>query len=212
MRVVPVDKFVKYITPMAEGCPEFVARREVIATVADLCRATGCITAETSFTTIPGIAEYDIPMAEGLHVEMVRHAYCDHMEMRSVRLDELTTAVRRTDWFNQGGAPRFYTFKRTDWIRLMPRPDGEHLIHLDVIVAVDRETKVVPEQFFTEWLDAVVAGALNRIFRIAGQVYSNQQLAERQLLLYQQGVADIHADAVRDFTRTTGRVKFNRIV
>lgn len=57
-----------------------------------------------------------------------------------------------------------------------------------------------------------MAGALNRIFRIAGQVYSNQQLAERQLLLYQQGVADIHADAVRDFTRTTGRVKFNRIV
>ena len=212
MRVVPVDRFVKYITPQAENCPDFVVRREVIATIADMCRETGVITAETCFTAKAEFMEHLIPMEEGLSVELVRHAYCDGTEMQSARLDELSTAMRGTDWFEKCGQPLYYTFKRKNLMRLIPRPAEDAFVRCDVIVTVDRDTKQVPEQFFEDYLDTVVAGALSRIFRIAGQPYSNQQLAERNLLAYQQGLVSIKAEAMRDFTRAAGRVKFNRIV
>ena len=212
MRVVPVDRFVKYITPQAENCPEFVVRREVIATIADMCRETGCITAETCFTAKPDFMEHLIPMADGLNVELVRHAYCDGHELMSARLDELATAMRGTDWFEKGGAPLYYTFKRKNLLRLIPRPAEDAFVRCDVLVSIDRDAKQVPEQFFEDYLDTVVAGALSRIFRIAGQTYSNMQLAERNLMAYQQGLVAIKSEAMRDFTRAAGKVKFNRIV
>ena len=212
MRVVPVDDFVKYVTPQAENCPDFVVRREVISTVAEICRETGCITAESCFATTPGMAEYDIPLADGLHVEMVRQAYCDGLRLQSVRLDELSAAMRGTDWFEKAGKPLYYTFKRLDYIRLIPRPEAEAFVRLDVLVTVGRDTKQIPAQFFEDYLDTVVAGALSRIFRIAGQTYTNYQLADRNLAIYEQGLVGIKADAQRDFTRSPGRVKINRIV
>lgn len=212
MRTTPVNDFIKYVVPQADGCPDFVARREIVATIADICRETGCVTAETNLITRAGVAEYDIPIDEGLQVEYVRNAFCDGMELRPVRLDELTRDMVGTDWFNKTGTPLYYTFKRKNQIRFIPRPEAALFVRLDVVVTVDRETRQVPEQFFTDWLDTVVAGALSRIFRIAGQLYSNTQLAERNLVLYQQGLCAIRGEAVRDFTRTTGRVKFNRIV
>ncbi len=212
MRVVPVDRFVKYISPQAENCPDFVVRREVIATIIDICRETGCITAETCFTAKAEFSEHYIPMAEGLNVEMVLHAYCDGRELTSARLDELSTAMRGTDWFEKGGHPLYYSFKRKNLLRLVPRPAEDAFVRCDVLVSIDRDAKQVPEQFFEDYLDTVVAGALSRIFRIAGQTYSNMQLAERNLLAYQQGLVGIKSEAMRDFTRAAGKVKFNRIV
>ena len=212
MRVVPVDKFVKYITPQAENCPDFVVRREVIATIADMCRETGCVTAETCFTARAEHMEHLIPMADGLSVEMVRHAYCDGYEIQSARIDELSSAMRGTDWFEKGGRSLYYTFKRKNLMRLIPRPAEDVFVRCDVVVTVDRETKQVPEVFFEDYLDTVVAGALSRIFRIAGQTYSNVQLADRNLLAYQSGLTGIRGEALRDFTRASGRVRFNRIV
>lgn len=212
MRVVPIDEFVKYITPMAENCPALVARREVLSTVADICRATGCVTAETLFITHPHVAEYRIPVQEGLSVELVRSAYCDGHKLNDMRIDEMERRLNGNDWWGISGRPMCFTFRRPNDIRLIPFPEAEHAIRLDVVVSVEREAKQVPEQFFTDYLDTVVAGALSRIFRIAGQTYSNVQLAERNLLAYQQGLNDIHADAVRDFTRVTGRVQYNRIM
>ena len=94
----------------------------------------------------------------------------------------------------------------------MPAPVDERYVRVMVTASVDRDTQQIPEQFLSDYLDTVVCGALSRIFRIAGQTYTNVRMADEYEIKYNAGLAEIRQDVARDFTRATGRVFYNRIV
>lgn len=212
MRTVDINRFSPFITPQAENCPLVVVRQAVAATVSDICQKTGCLTTETCFKTQPGHATYELLFSPGIRAETVRHVYCDGVAVGAVRLDELARRCGRGDWRLTTGDPQYYTFTRPGELTLVPAPVDERMVRVLVTASVDRDTQQIPEQFLSDYLDTVVYGALGRIFRIAGQTYTNVRMADEYEFKYNAGLAEIRQDVARDFTRQTGRVFYNRIV
>ena len=212
MKTVEINRFSPYIAPLAENCPDFVMRQAVAATVADICQKTGCFTTETCFLTQEDTATYELQFAEGIHAEIVRFVFCDGVQLIDTRLDELSMRSARFDWREAKGDPKYYTFSKPGELTLVPIPKPNLRVRVVVTASVDRDTQQIPEQFLKDYLDTVVCGALSRIFRIAGQTYTNIRLADEFEFKYNTGLADIRLDVSRDFTRLSGRVNYNRIV
>lgn len=212
MKTVEINRFSPYIAPLAENCPDFVMRQAVAATVADICHKTGCLTTETCFLTTGDTATYELRFAEGIHAELVRFVFCEGVQLVDIRLDEIASRSARFDWREATGDPKYYTFNKPGELTLIPIPKPDQRVRVVVTASVDRDTQQIPEQFLKDYLDTVVNGALSRIFRIAGQTYTNIRLADEFEFKYNAGLADIRLDVSRDFTRLSGRVNYNRIV
>lgn len=212
MRTVKIEEFFRHIAPQAENCPDFVMRTEVGNTINDICHETHCLTYRSFFWTQPGRQEYVVPMPEGLDILQIRHMYCNGHRVMPARMDEVAKGARGLDWELFRGHPRFYTRQNEDEIVLIPVPHRPEIIRVEVVASVRRENGIVPAVFYNEYLDAVVYGALSRIFRIAGQTYTNIRQADEYDMRYHGKLHDIKIDTTRDFTRTTGTVGYNRIV
>lgn len=212
MRTVNVQEFSPYIVPQAEGCPDFVMRQAVAATVSDICKRTGCLTTALDFKAKAGEGAYELRLAEGLLCEVVRAVYVDGCAVNAVTNDMLARMAHGFDVMKAVGYPRFYTFVKPDRLTLVPAPSVDKPVRVIATCSVKRDTQFVPEVFFTDYLDAVIYGSLNRIFRYAGQTYTNIRLADEYELKFNAEIAEIRIDVARDFTRTTGRVFFNRII
>lgn len=211
MKTVPINDFSPLIAPQAENCPDFVVRSAVSATVAEICRETGCLTAETSFMTEPGKDTYELRLGYGLRPELVRFVSCEGMRIRPSTLDSLYHDGAYLG--NAGkGIPSKYAFQRPDVLKLVPAPSKEALVSVVLTASIERNTDKIPEQFFNEYADVVVNGALARIYRIAGQTYTNVRLADEREFKYRLALNSIRIETSRDFTRTNGRVFFNRII
>ena len=211
MRTVPVKLFVPYIKPLAEKCPDYIIESEVARTVGDICRKTGCLTTTAEVKTQAGRCEYMLNSPEGLEVDMVRHCYVDGMEIPAQTFDNGSQAYGG-DWRNTSGKPLCYTFRHRNHLTLIPVPDREYSVRADVTSFIAPDSELIPDMFLTAYLDTVVNGALARIHQLAGQTFASAELAVLYEQRYAVGLNQIKIDATRDFTRTSGRVHFNRII
>lgn len=211
MRTVPVEKFFPLISPVAEGCPEFVMKRTIVDTVNDICRRTGCVVSQSAFRTEKGRSSYGFNLPMGLKAESVRRLYCGGSKVRLANADELDRMFP-DDYSRYEGVPKFFFFRKPYAVSLVPTPDAEYDCRMDITVSVDAGTANVPEIFFTEYSDAVVYGVLSRVFAHAGQTYSNAAMATQYRALYSKQITFIKSDAAAGFQRTSGTVVFNRIV
>lgn len=212
MKTVPVDQFLPRISPLVADCPPFSVRRAVSDTVVQICKEALCLTTEVFLKTKEDEDTYDVPMPEGLDAEIVRHAFCDGWEMKAVTIDELVRHYSPIDQSSLRGMPMFYCFQKRNRIRVSPAPEKEYGIKLVVTASTRRDAKDVPDIFFHDYVDVVVDGALARIYKTAGQAYSNFQLAAEYEARYEKGLLQVKEDSVRDYSRTTGRVVPNRWV
>ncbi len=211
MKVIPVKEFVRHISPLLEKCPSFVIEQEVIKTVAAACRDSGCLTTTTEFTTKAGREDYELRLPEGLELERVRFAYCDGFQMAPVTYNTVTGRAL-VDWRETNGMPRFYSFRQHDEFCLLPKPDKEYTIRVDLIATVKASSQVVPEFFYESYMDLVTYGVLARAHQIVGQPFSNKELAVAYEAKYLVELARLKGESFRDFTRSAGRLRYNRIL
>ncbi len=211
MRVVPVKVFCRHISPLLEKCPDFVIEQEVVKVVASACRDTGCLTTTSEFKTTAGKEDYEIPLPDGLDVEKVRFCYCDGLQLRPVTYNTVT-GRSFADWREFTGAPQYYSFRQHGEFCLLPKPDKEYTIRVDLTATLKPRADVVPEFFYDSYLDLVTYGVLARAHRIFGQPFSNIELATAYETKYNMEISRLKGDAFSDFTRTTGRLRFNRIL
>lgn len=212
MNTVPVQDFVPRIAPLIDGCPDFSIRRAVSDTVLELCRDALNLTTATCFATTRGKQAYRVPMPDGLTVEMVKHCYVFGRQLRPVTVDEINHKIAPMDPSESSGVPLYYSFAKPGVMTLWPVPDGKYLVKCAVAVGIERDGENIPELFFQDYLDAVVYGALARLYKTAGQGYSNFRLAAEYDVLFKQAAQGLYEDSVRDYSRTAGRVLFNRWV
>ena len=210
MRTVPVKTFAPRIKPLVSDCPDFAIRRAVVDTVIQMCKETAPLTTEVFFKTIAGEPVYSIPMPDGLDAELVRYAYCEGWDMRPMTLDQLSRYYYPIDYRDQRGQPQFYVFQKRNLLTLSPTPEKTYHIKLVVSVTLARDAENIPNIFFDDYVDTVVDGALSRIYKQAGQSWSNFQLAAEYERRFIEGLAQVREDTARDYTRTLGHVVYNR--
>ena len=210
MNTVNVEQFFSQVAPYCDGAPKFSIERAVSDTVIAMCQETQCVVTELCFDTKPGESTYNLSVGDGLDVEMVRAAYCDSYRMEPRTLDDLAQLCSPLDWRDSEGMPIYYTFQKRNRIILAPVPKEERRIRVIAAVTIERGGRNIPEIFYTDYLDTVVDGALSRLYRTAGQGYSNFRLGAEYEARYQAGLQSIRVDSYRNFTRTSGRVAYNR--
>lgn len=211
MKVVPVKAFVPHIAPLLDKCPDFVIQQEVVKTIASACRDSGCLTTTVEFKTRKGQAGYELRMPEGLDAEIVRYCYCDQWQLEPVTYNMVTGRLP-FDWRNSEATPKYYTFRQHGELTLLPTPDNEYPMRVDVTASIVGSTAVVPEFFLSSYLDLVTYGVLARAHRIAGQPFSNLELATMYDGEYARELSILKSESFRDFTRTAGRLRYNRIL
>ena len=212
MNTTPIEDFIPYIAPQAQDCPDFVIRQTLVSTVVDMCQRTGCLRTETVVPVKKDEKEIEIRLAYQLKPEVIRHVFMNGSELTDIRRDELSHYYAHTDWADYVGEPRFYTFEKPGILQLFPTPSKDCELRLELSASVGRSAAQIPEVFFEDYLDTVVVGTLSRIFRIAGQGYTNIRLADEYELKYSAGCAEIRREVSRGFTKRTGHVFYNRII
>lgn len=213
MNTVAIDEFAKKIAPMAETCPNFVVRNAVVDTIADICKKTNVLTGNSLLMTRKGENTYRIPTETDIVPLQVRGAFCGGERLYPVHYDELVSMFNG-DFSSEVGKPRYFFNRRPNWIIFYPCPDEAYEVSLDLTLSLARTMKSasVPDVFYTYYLDSVVWGALGRIYRIAGQAYTNVRLADQYDMRYFASINEIKHDATREFTRSSGHVPFRRII
>lgn len=213
MKTVSLDSFYAKVAPMAETVPAFIVRGAVVDTVADICKKTNVLTARVELMTKKGEYEYAIPTQMDLVPLQIRGVFCDGEPLAPLLYDEL---LARTggDPFSGEGKPVAYCCRRPDWLLVYPCAKDAYKLDVDLTLSISRkpDSKSIPDVFYTYYMDQVVWGSLGRIYRIAGQPYTNIRMADEYDMRYMMGLAEVKHDASREFTRSSGHIPFRRII
>jgi hypothetical protein len=238
MNTIPIEAFHPHILPLVQACPIELLNLQLVSTITDICNRTGCLTVEVTFKTMEKLPEYDVPMPSGLNFLMARQVFIKPVDpeteeeeqeaeeealavvpqqyagvqLHSVRTDELTHYSLGLDPAQYVGTPRAYGFRRKGHMVLYPCPDKIYEVKVLAEASLDRGSMLIPEQFFNDYLDVVVNGTLARLHRVASQPFSSLRLATERRVDYEDGLRLIKSETARDFTDSTGRVFFNRIM
>ena len=212
MNTKPIDAFIPHVAPLAEGVPSFVIRQAVSRTVADMCRVTGCVRTSINFKVKPEQLGFMLVVPAGFLPAQVHHVFVGGVEIQDIRRDELSKRFGGSDWQDSKGAPLYYTFEKPNSMELYPVPDREYPVRVELALQIDSDADQIPEVFYTNYIEAVVCGVLARILQIAGQTYTNPEMALAYQTLYNNRCNDIICEMSRGSTRRTGRVFYNRIV
>lgn len=210
MKTVSTKQFAPKIARYINGAPDFAIEQAVSDTVLEICKEAMCVSTDVCLTTKPGVDLYEIPVGDGLDVELVRHAYCSGWQLRPMTQDQLHRHFRPMDFREAEGLPMFYTFQKRNKLLLVPKPEHEYRVSMTCVVSICRDGEDVPELFYTDFMDVVVDGALARLYRTSGEAFTDAEAAVFYQQRYEQGLQGIKNQTNRDYTRTSGRVVYNR--
>lgn len=214
MAFVSIDKFLPYVLPYAEHCPDLVARRAVRDTIIDIANRTRSSTMRVQMTSKAGVGEYAMELPHGLAVKMVEQAKHGNFLLKATNRDMLGQLYPASDWHSLVGQPRFYLHTDTpDCLRLVPAPDTDGVpITVELNVTFTREMDEFPEEYYQKHVELVAAGALVRVLTMSGQRFTDLAMASQWQRIYAEGINELLVETHRDFTKESGRVAYRNIL
>jgi hypothetical protein len=173
------------------------------AVAADFCARTH-IWRETLDTqyTIPNIAEYDI---EGdAVIETPLWVVCNNQTLTHTD----PRLLNKTDMMSKGQPSKFWMVNDTA-IRLFYIPDKRFSLDVTVALKPSRTATGVETWIYETWGDALVSGAIWRLAKVPGKMWSSMDAAIAHRLIYEQAVTNAR---IRDFRAVPLRVSLNPAV
>jgi len=190
--------FYDYIMPDVPGCPlhaaTFALRQSAIA----FCeQSLAWRHNHPDIAIMAGTADYPFDPPEDTVVHVVTYAALDG---KQIGVETDASRMRVENWRNQSGRPQ-YVLGRESALRLVPRPDVDGTLTLEVALKPAPLASSVSDELFNEWREAIVHGALARLMLSPKKPYTNGQLAQhhQQQAHIKAGQAGIHV--ARDRTR-----------
>jgi hypothetical protein len=186
----------------ASGVPDPLIDQVVLDACIDFCERT--LIVKRTLDAIPTVAdepEYDMA-ANGTQqsVAQVMRVWLDEREIAPVSEDDGPPPGTTTS-----STPRFFTEDTPGTITLYPRPDREYSMRARVAQRPTRSATQVEDQLFEDWVEAIVDGALARLFIMPGD-FLNPALAVVHLKAYQEAVDRASLQARQGRTRAQLRV------
>ena len=214
MDFVHIDKFLPYVLPYAEKCPQVVARRAIRDTLVDLTQRVQLKTIRVLVKSKKGQSTYSLGLPHGLSVGMLESVTVNGMQLKAVNRDMLSQIYPTTDWRSATGNPKYYThINSSDEVTIVPTPETDGLsIVCEVNVSFTRETNEFPSDFYEKHVEIVSAGALSRLLAIPSQPFTEMSMAAQWSQMYSTGVRELLVTAYRSRTKEAGRVHYRNIL
>lgn len=184
------DTIIPLLSPDLPGCPDATLKTALAAVAADFCARTH-IWRETLDRqyTIPNIAEYDI---EGdAVIEAPLWVVCNdhtltHTDARLVNKEDMSSK----------GEPSMFWVVNDRAIRLFFIPDKKMTLDVTVALKPSRSATGVEDWIYETWADALVSGAIWRLAKVPGKLWSSPEMATAHRLMYEQAVTNAR---IRDY-------------
>jgi hypothetical protein len=128
--------------------------------------------------TYAGGAELDVCAPRDQAISRVLKVWLDGYEIKS------TPAVSVSDLSQPNGLPRTYYSRQNNselQILLYPVPDRVFDIDIEVALRPTRSATTFEDDLFDLWVEPIVAGALQRLYAIPDQSFSNAAAAQAQM-------------------------------
>ena len=214
MLFVHIDKFLPYVLPYAEKCPQLVARRAIRDTIIDMAQRAGTSTLRCSLETVAGQHTYEIDLPDGIEVDQLDTLTIDGKALKPINRDMLTSLYPNADWKSIPGEPQY--FMSTDdpkVVTIVPAPTANgQKISCELRLRFSRYAKEFPETYYERYIETVTAGALVRILGIPSQAFSDLAMAAQWAQIYAANIGEIQLDTMRDFTKESGHVVFRNVL
>jgi len=187
--MVPVSAFFSRLIPHVVGCPEPLAHQAVVDSAIALCDQALVVQIDLDpVSVIRGLADYELEMPSQQRLSQVINVGLEHRALTPVPSYQVGVVS------DVSGQPKYYFSRDIDEIlqlRLFPTPDRDYQDELRVRVATrpTRDATRLHQSLFNDWSEAVVEGALARLYDTPGQAFSSEAKA---MLLYKKVRAKIN--------------------
>lgn len=195
------SSFYDYVMPDVPGAPAAavdIALRQSAIAFCEKSLAWRYVHPEVVVTS--GNATYDFIPPSGAAVHAVMYAEWNG-DAISCNAGELNIAANVADWRNATGTPAYVIFADTDSLQLVPEPDSNGTLTMNVTLKPDLASTGIDDAIFREYREAIAHGALARLMMSPKKPYSSPQLAQfhAQQFEIKTGHAGTRQD--RNFTR-----------
>lgn len=209
MNFVNIDKFLPYVLPYAEKCPQLVARRAIRDTIIDIATRTHTTKLRVELKSKKGADTYELQMPYGLTVGMMEDVMYDGKPLKAINRQMLRQLYPESDLHALAGEPKYYYHTNSPIVlTIAPAPqDDNKSIICELNVTFTREMNEFPEEFYTRYVELVAEGALSRILGMPGQTFTNLAMAAQWSNMYATGIRELKVDTYRDYTKEAGKVR-----
>jgi hypothetical protein len=209
MNFVNIDKFLPYVLPYAEKCPQLVARRAIRDTIIDIANRTQMTKIRVELKSKKGYGTYELQMPYGITVGMMDDVTYDGAPLKAINRPMLRQLYPEADLTRLSGEPKYYYHTNSPLVLTLapaPQDDGKSIV-CEVDVSFTREMNDFPEEYYTRYAELVAEGALSRILSMPAQTFTDLGMATQWANMYAEGIRELLMDAYRDFTKEAGKVR-----
>lgn len=176
-----------YVRPEVQGCPDFIIERAVRDAAIDFCKRTDVYIPEPEFITIiGGVNEYAVTLPSGTELNHIIDVFDDKTALQPISYNEL---LRRLGDETTRGQPKFYAQRDNTDFYLAPIPNDNDTFRVVYSVKPTATSTSIPDTIGRENREALVHGALYRLQMMAGQPFTNPNLAAVNRDFFEKEVA-----------------------
>lgn len=177
-----LDEVVAFVRAEVAGCPDPFIRQSVMRAARDFCERTEAHIEQYSFSTVVGVAEYQLYLTSGFDPCAIHGVVLD--ENYLVPITARAVPIRAVE-----GLPAAFSFDGTT-LTLIPTPSEV----FGVVVSVASKPKLsatrLTDTLLNNWSEALVEAALYYTLRAADTTWGDPQLAAHYWSKYVVRVAE----------------------
>ena len=156
------DSLIKDILPYVPGCPDSLIETNIRSATIELCEKSRAYTFDLDpITTVSGIYEYEFDQPTGTDVHQILLATYDGHDLDPISPRSLE--LNYPDWRDRGGTPTVYLQKTPDTFWLVPVPNSNKQLIMNVALKPSRTTRSIDTTFSDTYRDAILYGTVYRL-------------------------------------------------
>jgi len=176
-----LSSFTPRIAYRVDGCPDITIEQAVLDSCIDFCERTHIIRQTLDpVTTVVGVKEVELDLPPGTRLANIIKVWVDDREIEATSEEEVGTPLAHVDSVpgveSTNSVPAWYIESTPGSIRLFPGPDKAYTVTVRAALKPSRAATSVDDILFENWMNAIVEGALARLY-LMPEVWANPGLA-----------------------------------
>lgn len=184
---VPLEEFLPYVVPFANGVPDEVAAHSVRLAAIEFAQVTLMQKRSVIIDAQEGVHDYPFEIDDSYETITVDDVCYRERSLNPLRYEQCSP--------NACG----YTFTKPNLLMVYPAPqkDGPRCIKVTVSVQMGQDTCFIDRTIYANHAEDLANGALARLLRMQGASWFNLQLAGVHLKAFRQAYARAKVRASR---------------
>jgi hypothetical protein len=204
-----LDDLIPQVILEAPEVPDPVASLQIVLAARELCSFSLAWQADVTFK-FAGKKTVPVSLDEGELVQPISATYSVSSGGTTSHPTPATPAqldLKDPSWRTRVGPPTNYFFPTMDTVQFVPTPpQGTAIVR--VAVQPGMTEKTIDDRVGSVFREAIVHGALARLFRIPSRQWTDKGLAAYHLEAFELGKADAQNRGVDMFAKVARKVKY----